>query len=62
MDIPPDLARAFKADPSARAFFESLSNSVQRYHVDNVNAAKTPETRQRRVDKAIALFLEGKPR
>jgi len=39
-----------------------LSDSLQRYHVDNINAAKTDATRQRRVDKAIKLFLEGKPR
>jgi uncharacterized protein YdeI (YjbR/CyaY-like superfamily) len=30
--------------------------------VDNINAAKAPETRQRRVEKAVALFLAGKQR
>jgi hypothetical protein len=35
---------------------------MQRYHVDNVNAAKSADTRQRRIDKAIALFLDGKQR
>jgi uncharacterized protein YdeI (YjbR/CyaY-like superfamily) len=39
-----------------------LPNSIQRYHVDNINAAKTDETRERRIDKAISLFLEGKRR
>lgn len=34
----------------------------ERYHVDNVNAAKAPETRQRRIDKAVNLFLDGKQR
>jgi bifunctional DNA-binding transcriptional regulator/antitoxin component of YhaV-PrlF toxin-antitoxin module len=60
--IPADLAAALSADPSAGAFFAKLSNSLQRYHVDNVNAAKTAETRQRRIDKAISLFREGKQR
>jgi antitoxin component of MazEF toxin-antitoxin module len=30
--------------------------------VDNINAAKSPETRQRRIDKAITLFVDGKQR
>jgi hypothetical protein len=60
--IPDDFAAALAADPEAKAFFDKLSNSLQRYHVDNVNAAKTAETRQRRIEKAIALFREGKQR
>jgi bifunctional DNA-binding transcriptional regulator/antitoxin component of YhaV-PrlF toxin-antitoxin module len=60
--VPDDLAAALSADPAAGAFFATLSNSLQRFHVDNVNAAKTAETRQRRIDKAISLFLEGRQR
>jgi len=60
--VPDDLAAALAAEPEAQAFFARLSNSLQRYHVDNVNGAKAPETRQRRIDKAIALFREGKRR
>jgi hypothetical protein len=40
---------------SAKSFFDALSNSLQRFHVHNVNAAKTDETRARRIDKAVAL-------
>ena len=47
---------------ASRAFFGTLSNSMQRYHVDSINAAKSADTRQRRIDKAIALFLDGKQR
>lgn len=57
-----DFAAALDAHEAARQFFDTLPNSLQRFHVDNVNAAKTPETRQRRIDKAIGLFLEGKRR
>jgi hypothetical protein len=60
--VPADLAAALAADERAKAFFEKLSNSMQRYHVDNINAAKSADTRQRRIDKAIALFLDGKQR
>jgi hypothetical protein len=35
---------------------------MQRYHVDTITAAKSADTRQRRIDKAIALFLDGKQR
>lgn len=62
VDMPDDFANALAASPAARAFFDGLSNSVQRYHVDNVNGAKTPETRARRIEKAVALFLDGKQR
>jgi hypothetical protein len=62
VDVPADFAAALAADERARAFFEKLSNSMQRYHVDNINAAKNADTRQRRIDKAIALFLDGKQR
>ena len=62
VDMPTDLAAALAADPVAGAFFDRLSNSLQRYHADNVNAAKGAETRRRRIEKAIALFREGKQR
>lgn len=61
-EVPSDLAEALDLEPTARQFFASLSNSLQRMHVDNINAAKAPETRQRRIEKCVALFLEGKPR
>lgn len=62
VEMPQDFADALAADEQARTFFDGLSNSLQRYHVDSINAAKTAETRQRRVDKALALFHEGKKR
>jgi hypothetical protein len=62
VSVPDDFAAALAADPAAGSFFAGLSNSLQRYHADNVNAAKTPETRQRRIDKAVALFQQGKQR
>ena len=60
--VPADLAAALAADPRAGAFFGKLSNSLRRYHVDSITSAKTADTRQRRIDKAIALFLDGKQR
>ena len=62
VNMPEDFAQALEAEPAARAFFEGLSNSLQRFWVDNIQGAKAAETRQRRIDGAIAKFLEGKPR
>ena len=60
--LPADFAAALAADEQASAFFGTLSNSMQRYHVGNITAAKSADTRQRRIDKAIALFRAGKQR
>src|SRR3954451_20526353 len=62
VNVPDDLAAALAADEKAAAFFATLSNSMQRYHVGNINAAKSAETRQRRIEKATALFREGNQR
>jgi hypothetical protein len=62
VEMPADFAAALAAEPAAKAFFDGLSNSLQRYHTDNVSGAKTADTRQRRIEKAIALFLAGKQR
>ena len=62
VDLPPDLAAALQANEAARAFFDTLSNSIQRFHIDQINGAKTAETRQRRIDKSIGMFLEGRKR
>ena len=62
VDVPADFGAALAADADAGAFFETLSNSLQRYHVTTVNDAKTADTRQRRIDKAVALFRDGKQR
>jgi hypothetical protein len=62
VEIPDDLQTAFEVNGAARAFFATLSNSLQRYHIDNINAAKTAETRQRRIEQSIGLFLAGKKR
>jgi hypothetical protein len=62
VDVPDDLAAALAAEPGTAAFFAQLPNSLRRYHVDSINGAKTTETRQRRIDKAISLFRDGKQR
>jgi hypothetical protein len=51
VDIPEDLAAAMT--PESRAAFAALSYSAKRRLTIPINDAKTPETRQRRITKAI---------
>lgn len=53
---PADFARALDADPLARAAYEVLAYSRKREHVHAVESAKKPETRRRRIEKAIATL------
>lgn len=62
VEMQADFAAALDSQPAARAFFDKLSNSLQRYHVGNIAEAKTAETRVRRIDKAVELFLSAKQR
>ncbi len=56
VSVPPDLAEALDRDGEARRFFDSLSYSHKLQHVLAVEQAKTAETRQRRVEKAISML------
>jgi hypothetical protein len=56
--VPPDLAQALDNDPEARRFFDGLSYSNKRRIVEPIGEAKTAETRQRRIDKAISALRE----
>jgi hypothetical protein len=58
--VPEDLRAALDADPAAKQAFEKLSYSNKRLHVLSVEDAKTPETRQRRVEKVITTLRGGK--
>ncbi|MBJ3784112.1 YdeI/OmpD-associated family protein [Devosia sediminis] len=60
VEVPPDLAAALAEDPKAKAFFEALSYSNQLKHVLSVTDAKTHETRQKRIIKAMETLAVGK--
>ncbi len=53
VDVPDDLAAAL-AEGGAREAFDLLSYSKKRAIVEPIEAAKAPETRQRRIDSAAA--------
>lgn len=56
--VPLDFADALDRDLVARTFCDGLSYSNRLRHVLSVEGAKTPETRQRRIDKAIDSLRE----
>jgi hypothetical protein len=58
--VPADLARALARDPAARRFFEGLSFSNKQRIVISIEAAKAPETRERRIAKAVSSLREGR--
>jgi hypothetical protein len=60
VSVPADLAVALDAAPDAKRFFEGLSYSNKSWFVLGIEDAKTPETRLRRIDKAIARMREGR--
>jgi hypothetical protein len=53
---PADFARALDADPAARAAYDRLSYSHRREHLRAIESAKKPETRIRRIEKAVAML------
>jgi hypothetical protein len=62
LPIPADLAHALKGHPRARATFESFPPSKRRDYIEWIVEAKQSQTRERRVETAIAWLAEGKSR
>ena len=60
VSLPPDLTRSLEGDAKARQFFDGLSYSNKRRIVLSIDGAKTPETRQRRIEKAVSALGEGR--
>ena len=58
--VPPDFQAALDADPDAKSAFERLSYSNKRQHTLSIEGAKTPETRRRRIEKAIDTLHASK--
>jgi Bacteriocin-protection, YdeI or OmpD-Associated/Domain of unknown function (DUF1905) len=54
IEVPDDFAAALEQDPEAKAAFERLAPSHRRAHVDAITGAKAADTRQRRIDAALA--------
>ena len=59
VDVPADLEAALDAE--AKAAFERMSYTHRKEYAEWIEEAKRPETRERRVAKAVEMIREGKP-
>jgi hypothetical protein len=57
--VPPDFAEALDRDAAARRSFDRMPYSHKRRWVMSIEDAKTPETRQRRIAKAVTELHDG---
>jgi len=55
VEVPADLAAALQ-EAGLRTAFDALSYSHRREHVNAINDAKKPETRVRRISKALEML------
>jgi len=60
--VPDYFKVALQKNKKALATFQSFSYSHQKEYVEWVTEAKRAETRQNRLDSAVNLMAEGKPR
>ena len=58
VEVPADLARAFKKHRDAARRWDALSYTHRREHVEAILAAKKPETRARRIEKALRALAD----
>ena len=60
LTLPSDFSAALDRQPDAKRLFDTLSYSRQQALVLPIIQAKTPETRQRRVDKGLLALQESR--
>jgi uncharacterized protein YdeI (YjbR/CyaY-like superfamily) len=60
--LPPDLRKALAATRGAKAAWSDLTPIARRDFLSWVTAAKQPETRRRRIERACDMLMTGKRR
>jgi uncharacterized protein YdeI (YjbR/CyaY-like superfamily) len=58
--IPHDFSNELDRNEEAKRYFKGLSFTNQKKFVTSIEEAKTTETRQRRLAKAMSLLIEGR--
>lgn len=59
-ELPAYIEKAFRSEPAAWRFFQSLAPTYRRHFVGWIHTAKRPETRERRIRESIALLKAEK--
>ena len=57
---PAYIRKAFRSNPKAWKFFQSLSEGQRKYFVLWIHTAKRPETREKRIRESLELLAAGK--
>ncbi len=60
--VPEELTEAISKNKKAKETFENFSPSNKREYVDWISEAKTPATKNKRLEEAVQWMSEGKPR
>ncbi len=58
--VPDDFQPLLETEPTIHAFFQKLSYTHQKEYVNWIVEAKRPETRIRRMNKAMEMMKDGK--
>lgn len=59
-EVPDDVQQAFRANPAAKANFDSFPPSTRKAILQWVINAKRPETRAKRIEETVSLAAENK--
>ncbi len=59
IEVPPDLAAALAADPSAQAMFDILTRQNRYAVLYRIAAAKRADTRRRRIEQFVDMLARG---
>ena len=59
LTVPPDLADALSANPTAEQNFMAFSNSSKKIILWWIESAKRPETRLKRIEETIRLAAQN---
>ena len=58
VEVPDELARAFRKNRVAREAFDRLSFSHRREYVRHITEANRPETRAKRIERTIEMLVQ----
>ena len=58
-EVPADLLTAIAADPAAQAMFDVLTKANRFALIYRINAAKRPETRERKIREFVAMLARN---
>ncbi|HVF24424.1 MAG TPA: YdeI/OmpD-associated family protein [Anaerolineales bacterium] len=59
LEVPPDLAKAFSENETARGYFEAFPPSVKRAILEWISNARRAETRAKRIEETVSKAEEN---